>query len=317
MTKNSELTQPLLFQPIFMERIWGGRRLEREFGKRLPENKKIGEAWEIVDRPEVQSIVRDGPLRGQTLHELWTTRRSEIFGQVPDAARFPLLIKLLDAEKKLSLQVHPPAPVAARLGGEAKTEFWYVAKADPGALLYVGLREASSAQDFRRSIGDGTVVDRIQTIPVEAGDAMFLPAGRFHAIGGGNLLVEVQQNSDSTYRVFDWNRQDDGGKKRALHIEEALQSIDFDDCNPALVKPIGELLLHHELFEIQKWNVETPREIAPPGQFAIVCILTGVAAAGGIQLRPGEFCLVPAELSNRSISAMNGPATLLRVTIPL
>jgi mannose-6-phosphate isomerase len=317
MTKNSDLAQPLLFEPIFMERIWGGRLLEKEFGKALPEDKKIGEAWEIVDRPEAQSTVREGPLRGQTLHDLWTTRRAEIFGQVPDGPRFPLVIKLLDAQEKLSLQVHPPAPVAAKLGGEAKSEFWYVMKADAGAKLYVGLREPTSEDDFRRCIDDGTVVDRIQSIPVKAGDAMFLPAGRFHAIGAGTLLVEVQQNSDSTYRVFDWNRTDDRGEKRALHIEEALQSIDFDDCNPELITPSGEVLLQDDLFEIQKWNVETAREIAPPGQFAIVCILEGVVSIGDVRVRPGEVCLIPATARHRSVEGEKERTSLLRITIPI
>jgi mannose-6-phosphate isomerase len=317
MTKNSELTQPLLFQPIFMERIWGGRRLETEFGKDLPPNKKIGESWEIVDRPEAQSIVRKGPLAGQSLHDLWTHRRVEIFGDLPEASRFPLLIKLLDAQEKLSLQVHPPASVATELGGEPKTEFWYVAKADPGAELYVGLREACSPQDFQRSINEGTVVDRVQSIRVKTGDAMFLPAGRFHAIGAGNLLVEIQQNSDSTFRVFDWNRAGERGQKRALHIEEAVRSIDFDDCNPQLVRPNGEVLLRDALFEIQKWTVKVPREIVPWGQFAILCLLEGIASIAGVELSPGEFCLIPVTLKNRQISAVNEQATLLRVTIPL
>ena len=316
MTKMSDLTQPIVFEPVFMERIWGGRRLQTEFGKALPDHKKIGESWEIVDRPEAQSVVRDGPLRGQTLHNLWTTRRAEIFGEVQDAPRFPLLIKLLDAQEKLSLQVHPPAAVAAQLGGEPKTEFWYVAKADRDAELYVGLRTAATVRDFRRSISDGTIADRIQILPAKTGDAMFLPAGRFHAIGGGNLLVEVQQNSDSTYRVFDWNRTDEQGRRRTLHIEEALQSIDFNDCNPGLVTPKGELLVRHELFEIQKWNVETPREIAPPDQFAIICILEGLASVGGIQLRPGEMCLVPATLIDRSVKGVDQRSSLLRITIP-
>jgi mannose-6-phosphate isomerase len=317
MTQNPELTSPLLFEPLFMERIWGGRRLEKEFGKKLPASTKIGEAWEIVDRPEAQSIVREGPLTGRTLHDLWTTHRAEIFGRVLDAPRFPLLIKLLDAEEKLSLQVHPPAQIAARLGGEAKSEFWYVAKADPGAELYVGLREPVSAQKFRRSVEEGTVADHVQAIPVKKGDAIFLPAGRFHAIGAGNLLVEVQQNSDSTYRVFDWNRKDDGGNHRALHIEEALQSIDFDDCNPELVRPNGDLLLRHDLFEIQKWNLERPREIASRSQFAVICLLEGEASIGEMRLRSGDFCLLPAESRDRMIKRSNERASLLRITIPL
>ena len=314
---HSELSQPLVFDPIFMERIWGGRRLESDFGKRLPAHRKIGEAWEIVDRPEAQSVVRDGPLRGQTLHELWINHRSEIFGRVQDAPRFPLLIKLLDAHDKLSLQVHPPAHVAERLGGEPKTEFWYVAKANPGAELFAGLREATSAHDFKTSITEGTVADRIHAIPVKAGDAMFLPAGRFHAIGAGNLLVEIQQNSDSTYRVFDWNRTDSNGQPRDLHIDLAMQSIDFTDCKPELAMPSGEVLVTHELFEVQKWTIDEPRKINDHGKFAILCVLEGAIDCAGRHLQAGNFCLIPAQLEDRTIRPSEKKASLLRITIPV
>src|SRR5881396_3630871 len=129
-----DLTTPLTFRPIFMERIWGARRIETEFGKKLPPNVKIGESWEIVDRPEAQSIVARGPVKGKTLHHLWTQHRDEIFEGLSDAPRFPLLLKLIDAQEKLSLQVHPPEKIAAKLGSEPKTEFWYVAAAaDPDA----------------------------------------------------------------------------------------------------------------------------------------------------------------------------------------
>src|SRR5205809_4571980 len=133
---------PVVFEPIFQEMIWGGQKLAALFGKRLPANKRIGESWEIVDRPEAQSIVRNGPLSGRSLHDLWVNFREELFGKVPDTPRFPLLIKLLDAQEKLSLQVHPPQEAAAKLGGEPKTEFWYVATADPGgAELFLAFRE--------------------------------------------------------------------------------------------------------------------------------------------------------------------------------
>jgi mannose-6-phosphate isomerase len=311
-----DLTRPLVFEPVFMERIWGGRRLETEFGKKLPAQRKIGESWEITDRPEAQSVVRNGPLRGQTLHDLWVKHRAKIFGPVPDAPRFPLLIKLLDAHEKLSLQVHPPAGVARKLGGEPKTEFWYVARADPGAALFVGLNEATDAKEFQRSIFQGTIAERIHSIPVQAGDSMFLPAGRFHAIGAGSLLVEVQQNSDTTYRVFDWDRTDDSGKSRQLHIEQALQSIDFNDCRPGLIQPQGEVLVTGEFFEVQRWTFDAPREVAGPGAFAIICLLEGVADCGGIHLRPGEFCLVPAQAVDRAVTPLVRPTSLLRMTIP-
>src|SRR6478609_2495114 len=135
MSRN-EVSSPLAFDPIFVERMWGGRRLGSEFHKKLPPQKRIGESWEIVDRPEAQSVVANGPLRDKTLHELWTQSREPIFGKVPDTDRFPLLIKLLDAQEKLSLQVHPTEEVAKVLGGEPKTEFWYAAAADPNAELY-------------------------------------------------------------------------------------------------------------------------------------------------------------------------------------
>jgi len=307
---------PLTFESILMERVWGGRRLEAGFGKKLPPLKRIGESWEIVDRPEAQSIVQNGPLRGKTLHQLWTQNRDEIFGDVPDSPRFPLFLKLLDAQEKLSLQVHPPDGVANRLKGEPKTEFWYVAAADPGAEVYLGFRESITRDQFEKALRDGTAADYVHKIRVKPGDAAFLPAGRFHALGAGNLLIEVQQNSDTTYRVFDWNRVDDLGNRRQLHVKQALQCIDFDDVRPGLLHPEGELLLHHNLFEIQKWNLDSPREIAPGRQFAIACCLSGALRCADVDLTPGEFFLVPAQLQDRQLLPQAERTTLLRVTIP-
>ena len=299
-----------------MERIWGGHRLASLFGKRTPPTATIGESWEIVDRPEVQSVVRNGAFRDRTLHELWSRDRKPIFGDLADNPRFPLLVKLLDAHDQLSLQVHPPERIAARLGGEPKSEFWYIASAIPGAKLHVGLRRAVSRDEFEQAVRAGTVASLVHTIDVKTGDSIFLPAGRFHGIGGGNVLIEIQQNSDTTYRVFDWNRTDDAGKPRQLHIDQALQSIDFDDLAPALTEPEGEVLLRDKLFEIQKWNLAAPRVVAPLGQFAIICCLTGLVRCVDVDLRPGEFALVPAVLPDRTIQPRQDGTTLLRVTIP-
>jgi len=300
-----------------MQRIWGGRRLETDFGKKLPANKRIGESWEIVDRPEAQSVVRDGPLCGKTLHELWTQHRQEIFGDVPDAPRFPLLLKLLDAHEKLSLQVHPTEKAAAKLGSEPKTEFWYVAAADPGAELFVGLNKAMTRDQFEVALHAGTVAEHVHTIRVKEGDAMFLPAGRLHAVGAGNFLVEIQQNSDTTYRVFDWDRVEDKGRPRQLHADQALECVDFSDCKPQLLRPKGELLLKHALFEIQKWNLDSSREITPRGQFAIACCLTGSLRCAVVDFAAGEFFLVPAQLQDRLLEPLSARTSLLRVTIPL
>jgi mannose-6-phosphate isomerase len=312
----SEIIAPLTFQPIFMERVWGGRRLESEFGKNLPPQKRIGESWEIVDRPEAQSIVRNGPLRGKALHELWTQYRAEIFGDVADSPRFPLLVKLLDAHDKLSLQVHPPEKVANELGGEPKTEFWYIVAADPGSELYLGFRESITRDQFEKALRDGTAAEHVHKIQVKSGDAAFLPSGRLHALGADNLLIEIQQNSDTTYRVFDWNRVDDKGKRRQLHVDQALQSVDFADVRPRLSQPEGELLLRHDLFDVRKWNLDSPREVAPRGQFAIACCLSGSVRCVDVQLGPGEFFLIPAQLQDRELHSQAEKTTLLRVTIP-
>ena len=308
---------PVVFEPIFKERIWGGRKLAALFAKRLPANKQIGESWEIVDRPEAQSIVREGSLAGRSLHDLWVNFREELFGRVPDSPRFPLLIKLLDAQEKLSLQVHPPQEIAESFGGEAKTEFWYVVAAEPNAEIFVGLRKSMTRDQFENVLNSGTVADCVQAIRMKSGAAMFLPSGRFHAIGAGNLLVEVQQNSDTTYRVFDWNRVDDDGKPRQLHVDQALQCIDFNDVAPEPITPTSELLVRHELFEVQKWNLESARDIAPPGQFAIVLCLTGALQCAGIDFTPGDFFLVPASLQDRSIHSRGEGTSLLRITIPM
>ena len=317
MSRN-EVTTPLAFEPVFIERMWGGRRLESEFHKKLPPQKRIGESWEIVDRFEAQSIVASGPLRGKTLHELWTQHREELFGDVPDTARFPLLIKILDAQEKLSLQVHPPENVASRLGGEPKSEFWYVAAANPNAELFLGFREPITRDEFEERLSEDTLIDHVHRIGVKAGDAVFLPAGRVHAIGAGNLLIEIQQNSDTTYRVFDWNRTDPAtGTKRDLHVEQAIQCIDFEDVQPNLIQTKSEMLISNSLFEIQKWNLDKAREAAPLGQFAIVCCLSGNLGCAKANLAPGEFFLIPAQLEDRQLKSLALDTTLLRVTIPV
>jgi mannose-6-phosphate isomerase len=312
----SDIIAPLTFEPIFVERMWGGRKLADLFGKNLPPKKRIGESWEIVDRPGAQSVVMNGPFKGKTLHELWTQHRQEIFGNVADSPRFPLLIKILDAQEKLSLQVHPPENVANRLGGEPKSEFWYVAVADPDAELFVGFRESMTRHKFNEQINDGTVIDHVHRIAVQAGDAVFLPAGRVHAVGAGNLLIEIQQNSDTTYRVFDWNRTDPAtGKNRDLHVEQAIECIDFEDVQPKLIEPEGELLVSHNLFEIRRWSLNEPREAAPLGRFAIICCLTGNVSCAKTKFSPGQFFLVPAHLEDRQLKPLAAQTTLLRITI--
>ena len=204
-----------------------------------------------------------------------------------------------------------------KLGAEPKTECWYVAAAEPNAELFVGFKRSISRAEFETALRSGSAADAVHTIKVKQGDAVFLPAGRFHGIGGGNVLVEIQQNSDTTYRLFDWDRIDQAtGKPRPLHVDQALDCIDFDDVAPKLIEPKGELLVRDKLFEIQKWNLDSPREVTRPGQFAIVCCLGGALRCADVDLRPGEFFLVPASLQDRQLHPRADGTTLLRITIP-
>src|SRR6185295_5791128 len=183
------------------------------------------------------SVVANGPLAGKDLHWLVEHHRAELLGPASlQNGRFPLLIKLLDAQEKLSLQVHPPAQKAVALGGEPKTEMWYIADATPGAELYVGLKRGVTRAEFEQKIKTGEVAECFHRVPVRAGDTMFLPSGRVHAIGGGLVIFEIQQNSDTTYRVFDWNRLGLDGKPREVHVPQSLASIDFNDFEPPLIQ---------------------------------------------------------------------------------
>jgi mannose-6-phosphate isomerase len=299
---------PLTFHPIFKERVWGGRSLETLYHKTLPPDVPIGESWEISDRPGDVSVIANGPLAGKDLHWLVDHHGPELLGEARLAGgRFPLLIKLLDAREKLSLQVHPPADRAAELGGEPKTELWYIAHAAPAAELYAGLKRGVTRPDFEQKIRTGEVAECFHRLPVRAGDAMFLPSGRVHAIGAGLVIFEIQQNSDTTYRVFDWNRLGLDGKPRELHLAQSLASIDFNDFEPALVpsdfSSAGRFkirpLARHGLFKADAFRALSAETLVfRQPRLRIVAALEkrlGVSdGTSSVELQPGQFCLVPA-----------------------
>lgn len=317
---------PLTFQPIFQERIWGGRKLESLYGKVLPPGKIIGESWEISDRPDANSVVTNGPLAGKTLAELMHSHRDAIMGRArsPDG-RFPLLIKLLDAQDNLSLQVHPPQHLAADLGGCAKTEMWFVSAAEPGSMLYAGLRRGVTREEFADKTRKGAVAECFHQLSVREGDSLFLPSGRVHALGKGLVIFEIQQNSDTTYRVFDWNRVDAAGKPRQLHIEESLKCIDFEDFEPSLAPNRvgivehgigGRALARHALFEVDQFlfkaGFELKQLISEPH---IVAAVSGTVSIpdvdNSVMLKPGQFALVPAALKEFTIHAQSDACVLV------
>ena len=310
--------EPITFTPLYMERVWGGRELETVYARNLPDPKQpFGEAWEIVDRENEQSVVDTGNWAGTTLHDLWMNHREEVFGEgFQNHPRFPILIKVLDARDDLSIQVHPPAYLAASLGGEPKTEMWFIADCDPGAKLYVGLKNGVTRADFEKSIEDGSVADVVHAITPQVGDSIFIASGRLHAIGAGFLIHEIQQNSDTTYRVFDWNRLGLDGKPRELHVSESLASIDFDDFEPMMDTPVGDNLASCEYFKTDKKSVKSGKSISNPhaDQFSILSVVNGaLETSGGRRFNKGQFILVPR--GGAPLTALED-TTVLQVTLP-
>lgn len=311
------MNQPILFIPLAMERIWGGRELALKFGKSLPNDVPVGETWEIVDREEAQSNIAEGEWTGHSLHDLWQHRRVEIFGkdyaEYP-SERFPILVKLLDARETLSVQVHPPAHRAAELHGEPKTEMWFLLHAEEDAVLYAGVKEGVSLSIFEQLLRDGNVENALLSFPVKTGESIFIPSGRLHAIGAGTVIAEIQQNSDTTYRVFDWNRVGLDGKARDLHIEESLASIDFEDHAPELLPDGATVLADCPYFRVErKKNPSTlPESLA--NRFVIWGVIAGEVQIGETVAKTGSFLLLPVGLT--APVTLHGAAEVLEITLP-
>ena len=316
---------PFTFHPISKERVWGGREMERLFGKKLPAGRLIGESWEISDRPNDESVIANGKFAGKNLHWLMENFPRELLGNMKPATgnRFPWLCKILDAREKLSLQVHPPAGKAAELKGEPKTEIWFIADAAPGAELFVGFKRGVTRAEFEKKIQTGKVAECFHRIPVRAGDVMFLPSGRVHAIGAGLVIFEIQQNSDTTYRVFDWNRTGLDGKPRELHVAQSLASIDFNDFEPKLVseKFFGDEkikfrpLIRDPSFSVNELEMKPGASIPlTSSKLSIVAVVRGqLEVQSGLTtlgLSAGQFCLLPASMEKTEISAKSDVVVL-------
>jgi len=270
---------PIPFQPIYKQRIWGGRSLESIYDRTLPdESNPYGESWDLSDRAEDQSVVSSGSFMGLTLNELWSNHKEEVFGSnLPDSPRFPLLIKILDCQQDLSLQVHPPVALAEDLGGEPKTEMWYIDEAAPDAQIYVGFKNGVTKEIFEQALQDGSAASYVHTLEPKKGEFLHMDSGRIHAIGGGFLIYEVQQNSDTTYRVFDWNRLGLEGQPRPLHIEKSLACIDFDDIEPSLGTIEGSTIADCPFFKVDKFDLNPGETLSlqNPDRFSIITVISG------------------------------------------
>lgn len=301
----------LRFEPIYQERVWGGRVLESAFSRTLPPSSPIGESWEIVDRPEAQSVVRSGNFAGKTLRSLIESHGAELMGPAWKPSRpFPILVKWLDCRERLSLQVHPPAKVAAELKGEPKTENWYIAHSTADAHLLVGLKRGVTREQFENAISAGTLENCIHHFRVAAGDSILVHSGQVHAIDAGNLILEIQQNSDTTYRVYDWGRVGLDGRPRQLHIEQSLRSIQWDDFEPAPVRgaPTSGVIADCAEFRIRRVVLGTGERLSIKAgeQPRLLSVVSGgvrpssenpaagrASGAANGPLAPGENVLLP------------------------
>lgn len=320
---------PLKFRPIYKERIWGGRKIETAFGKKLPADKPIGESWELSGVDGDISVVANGNLKGNNLQELIETYMGDLVGEKvfeKYGEEFPLLIKLIDAADHLSIQVHPDDKLAAeRHHSFGKTEMWYVVDHEPGSELYLGFNQPVDKEKYMQFLTEGKLADLLTAYKVENGDSYFIPAGSIHAIGKGLLIAEIQQTSDITYRVFDWNRVDPAtGEGRELHTELALDAIDFSPKSdyrtvaaPIVNEPVT--LEKCPYFQTNTLTVDgtIERDYSTIDSFVIYVCLSGsleIAYEGGKEtIVKGETVLIPAQLEAITLS---GQGKVLEVYVP-
>lgn len=325
---------PLVFKPIYHGKMWGGTQIKDVLKRDVPElDEPIGESWELVDREDEQSVVVNGPLKGATITQLVKHYGKALLGSKYTGGRFPLLVKVIDAGERLSLQVHPDEQACARLGdgAEPKTEMWYILGTKKGAKIMAGVNPRSTKQKLLSSLQSAEVEDSLQVFESEPGDAYFITSGTLHAIGEGNLLIEIQQNSDTTYRVSDWGRVDQDGKSRELHYDKALESINFINRTSPRIPGVVGTVNHNRKFPVVNrcrfFNVDDLRLIGEwnentksSNSFHLVsCINKKIRIStedSNVDLEPGQTCLIPACLGAYRILPMEpGETDVLKTTL--
>lgn len=320
---------PFRFTPVYKDYLWGGDKIIRLY-HRGEQPGVYAESWEVSDRTDGMSVVRNGPMSGRTLHELVQTLGADLLGRRARAPVFPLLIKLIDSRERLSVQVHPDDDTARRFGGEAKTEMWYVLDAEPGAGVFAGFKPGVGEKQLNDALRTKRFKEILTSVPVAKGDALFVPGGRVHAIDAGCLLLEVQQNSNTTYRIYDWDRVGADGRPRPLHLREAMRVIRWDDTAHAKVAPRrieqaewGERweVLRSQYFFVQRISLSGLMPCGGDGKtFQVLFVASGAVRIGWDEseeaMSAGTSCLVPAALREYTIEPVESPAEVLCITVP-
>jgi mannose-6-phosphate isomerase len=320
---------PFLFRPVYKPYPWGGDRLARMYGRTLPPG-PCAESWEIADRPEGMSILVNGPLAGRTLGDLVRELGPALLGKAARADHFPLLIKLIDARERTSLQVHPDEAGASRVGGEAKSELWYALEGTWDARVFAGLAPGIDRAAFEAALAVKRLEPALREVPLRSGEAVAIPGGRVHAIDAGCFLYEVQQNSNTTFRVHDWARRGTNGRPRPLHLAQALAVTRWDDPGPRIERPLplraqGANVLweiHRSAhFHIRRLTLTNRFELSTSGGgFQILFVEQGRAIVGGggskVELPAGTSCLLPAALGAYTLTAPAPERAALLITEP-
>ena len=319
---------PLRFRPLFRRYIWGGRRLGDVLNKPIGEGDDYAESWEVVDHGDDQSLVAKGELAGQRLHTLMERHTDSLFGESGRFERFPLLFKLLDCQRNLSVQVHPNDVQGRRLDPPdlGKTEAWVILDAKPGSKVYAGVKRGFDRPAFEREIVRGTTDLCLHVIEPLPGDCIFVPAGTVHALGAGLLVAEIQQSSDTTFRIFDWNRTDRDGKPRPLHIDQALDVIDFQAAPVAPQQPVALFeehavrLIECDKFILDRWTISTDVTLPSDQRFHILYVVEGELEITGdpepTPITAGHTLLMPAHCRESRTIRPRGTAVLLDMYLP-
>ena len=315
-----EKLYPLRFKPVYKNYIWGGNRIPELYHRGEPAG-VYAESWEISTHPDGMTAIVNGPLTGKTLRDLLPDHKTALLGTNIRGGDFPLLIKLIDARDVLSVQVHPNDGNAAAVGGEPKTEMWYFLEGDGSAQVYCGLKSGIGKAEFLKAMEEKTFADILQKVPARKGEAVFVPGGRVHAIDKGCLILEIQQNSNTTYRIYDWGRVGADGKPREMHVDKALKVIDWENNGDPRCRIRGTTVQSCEYFQLDRFVLEAAKDFPMTGKtFHALFIAEGsgtVSWAGGEEkLSAGQSWLIPASLGNYTVRPDSCSLTLLSVTIP-
>lgn len=329
---------PLVFEPLYRSYLWGGRRLATKLGKTLPAEGIWAESWEIVDHPQGQSVVASGPWQGWSLGRLVEEYRGEILGpgfellsgtesKLSHLSRFPLLLKYLDCQNVLSVQVHPDDAYGLQMSTPdlGKTEAWYIIDTEPDSVLYAGLQSGVSCRDLAEAISMGRTEECLHAIKPQAGDCIFIPSGTVHALGAGLLVAEIQQASDCTFRLFDWNRVDASGAARPLHIEQSLDVIDFDRGPVHRVVPrLDGASNSWELVACDQFRLvslgEATAHLLDLPTCKIIAVPQGAAtistSSGDLELRAGQSALIPYACGQAKVVVAGKSKVLVAEPVP-